>query len=75
MPKLIYEETENIDRLTAIEVIEYIINNLPKEKAPDPDGFTGKFYKHLRRKSYQFLRIIPILPLSQDRSRKTSYHI
>ena len=49
MPKLIYEETENIDRLTAIEVIEYIINNLPKEKAPDPDGFTGKFYQIFKK--------------------------
>ena len=44
MPKLIYEETENMNKLTAIKVIEQIINNLPKEKAPGPDGFTGKFY-------------------------------
>ena len=49
MPKLIYEEAENMNKLTGIKVIEQIINNLPKEKAPGPDGFTGKFYQILKK--------------------------
>lgn len=44
MPKLIYEEAENMNKSISIKVIEQIINNFPKEKAPGPDGFTGKFY-------------------------------
>ena len=34
-----------------------MINNLPRQKAPGPDGFTGEFYKTLRKKSYQFSTI------------------
>lgn len=32
-----------------------MINNLPKQKAPDPDGFIGEFYQTVQKE------IIPVL--------------
>lgn len=39
------EEIGNINRTIFIKEFESIINNFPSQKAPDPDEFTGKFYK------------------------------
>ena len=35
--------------ITSIE-IQLAIKNLPKNKSPEPDGFTGEFYQTLREK-------------------------
>ena len=49
LPKLNEEEAENLNRpITAVE-IEAVIKKLPTHKSPGPDGFTGEFYKHLRK--------------------------
>ena len=42
------EEIENINRLITSTEIETVIKNLPTNKSPGPDGFTGKFYKTFR---------------------------
>ena len=48
LPKLNQEERENLNtRITSTE-IETIIKNLPANKSPGPDGFTGEFYKKCR---------------------------
>ena len=47
-PKLNQEETENLNRpITSME-IETVIKNLPANKSPRPEGFTGEFYQKFR---------------------------
>ena len=48
LPKLNQEETENLNRpITSME-IETIIKNLPINKSPGSDGFTGEVYQKFR---------------------------
>ena len=44
LPKLNQKEIENLNRLITIAEIETVIRNLPTNKSPGPDGFTGEFY-------------------------------
>ena len=42
------EEIENINRPITSTEIETVIKNLPTNKGPRPDGFTGEFYQTFR---------------------------
>ena len=44
------EELENMNRPLTSNEIETVIKSLPKNKSPEPDGFTGKFYQTFREK-------------------------
>ena len=48
-PNLNQEEIENLNRHITSSEIETVIKNLPTNKSPGPNGFTGEFYKNLKK--------------------------
>ena len=49
LPKLNQEEAESLNRPITISEIEAVIKKLLAYKSPAPNGFTGKYTKHLGR--------------------------
>ena len=48
VPRLNLEEIEKINRPITSTEIETVIKNLPTNKSPGPDGFTGEFSQKFR---------------------------
>ena len=47
-PKLDQEEIENLNRPITSTEIRIVIKNVPTNKSPGTDGFTGEFYQKFR---------------------------
>ena len=48
LPRLNQEQIENMNRPIKSNEIETVTKNLPTNKSPGPDGFTGEFYHTFR---------------------------
>ena len=48
LSKLNQEEIENFNRPITSTEVEMVIKNLPTNKTPGPEGFTGEFYQKFR---------------------------
>ena len=53
LPKVYQEEIENLSRPITSTKIETIAKNLPRNKSPEPDDFTGEFYQNLSKLELQ----------------------
>ena len=55
LPRLNLEEVEVLNRPKTSSEMESIINSLPTEKSPEPDGFMGEFYQMYNEELVLFL--------------------
>ena len=55
LPKLEQEEIEHLNRPITREEIEAVIKNLPSQKSPGPNGFSGDFYQMFKEEILSIL--------------------
>ena len=69
-PSLNQEELENINRPITSNEIETVIENLPINKTPGPDGFTGEFYQTFREE-FKFILLKQLQKIAEGGTSQT----